>query len=71
MLSMKKLTFVAEDWQMPCYHLSIRCCSALANEFPLPADLQIHVGSAKGTVFATKECLQRGMSKRTLRYVQD
>jgi len=27
MLSMKKLTFVAEDWQMPWYHLS-----ALANE---------------------------------------
>ena len=32
MLPMKKLTFVAEDWQMPWYHLSFRCCSALANE---------------------------------------
>ena len=32
MLSMKKLTFVAEDWQIPWYHLSLRCCSALTNE---------------------------------------
>ncbi len=32
MLSMKKLTFVAEDWQMPWYHLSLRCCSALAKD---------------------------------------
>jgi len=32
LLSMKNLTCVAEDWQMPWYHLSLRCCSALANE---------------------------------------
>ena len=31
-LSVKKLTFVAEDWQMLWYHLSLRCCSAWAAE---------------------------------------
>jgi len=29
---MKKLTFVAEDWQIPWYHLSLKHCSALTTE---------------------------------------
>jgi len=46
MLSMKKLTFVAEDWQMPWYHLFLRCCSALANETQYPGEIYSRLPSS-------------------------
>jgi len=78
-MSMKNLTFVAEDCKLQLQgymvprHLPVGTmypCSCgtmytldaaqhwLMRKSPLLAHLQIHVGSAKGTVFATKECSQ-------------